>query len=268
MALPLAVMLAGTGAQMWGQDERTAAQEAALAKLQYATQINAAGGEAGQRESNAAYEALGEQYFQSGEQAANDLSAANMRGAFDTGSSQLQDRINGVLGSTPQAGGDAMQAAGQNTAFMNAQARAKQRNDISTDAMTQVLKNNQGLAGMDDKFRTGMADKGDRDSQIRKRIQDVMRLQNYADGVRSAALQRAGAEHGLDQARAASVGSGAMYIGALMQTGGSAMGMMGQQGQQALPPGQGPNPVPVGQDPYPQWYNQNDPTGMNPYGEF
>lgn len=230
MVLPLGLLLAGGGAglQMVGQKRRENAQEAALAGLRYNTQINEAGQQAEYDRTGAALGNLEGQFSDSAATAVDDLSAANMRGAFGQGSGDLDARISGVLSSTPQAGADAAQAAVQNTAFTNAKARTKMRNDINTDALVQVLKNNAGLSKMNDKFRTGMADKGDRDSQIRTRIEDVLRLQNYADGVRSAALQRAGAEHGLDQARAASVGSGAMYLGALMQAGAPLLGGGGQ----------------------------------------
>ncbi len=242
MVLPMALMLGGAGLQMFGQDQRSQAQDTARAAYGYSTRINQAGQEFGQDQTNAVLGNLGDQWMDSNQQAVDDLSAANMRGGFNTGSSELQARIDAVMGSTPLAGQDTMQAAGQNTAMINAQQRQKMSNDRRTAGLTEVLKNNAGLAGLSEVQRTGMADKGDRDSQIKQRINDILRLQNYADAVRNTALQKAGAEHSLDQARAASVGSGAMYLGALMGGVGGTMGQPGQPGM-TQPPGAFGNPV-------------------------
>ncbi len=235
MVLPLAALMAvgGAGMQMYGQDQRSGAQDAALAKLRYAQKFNAAGGEYEQDLTNQSLGNLGEQWTQSSEQAVGDLSAENMRGAFGAGEQGVQDRIGAVLGATPQAGADAMQASGQNVAFQNAQARTKLRNNIQTDALRDVLAKNEGMGSMNEHYRKGRSEQGDRNMMIQRRIQDILRLQNYADGVRNAALQRAGSEHSLDQARAASVGSGAMYLGALMG-GASGLANMGGQGSTAL----------------------------------
>lgn len=250
MVVPLAMLLAagGTGLQMYGQSKRSGAQKAALARLQAHQDASNRGSAAEYAVTNAALGSLGQQADASNAQAVDDLSAANLRQAFAGQSGELGQRISAITDATPQAGQDAMQAAGQNTAFLNARARSKMRNDINTDALAQVLQNNAGLAGANETFRMGMADKTDRDFLIRKRIDDILRMQNYANGVREAALQRAGAEHSLDQARAASVGSGAMYLGALMQAG-SPLANRGQPGtlsaghwQQALT-GQFGNPA-------------------------
>lgn len=268
MVVPLLAVLA-YGAQMYGADRAAAAQEVADYRGNIKSRIIGAGMEADQRLTNQILGNLGEQHFQSGEQAVSDLSAANQRGAFAGAANQLGSDIQGVQ-AAPGAIDPMVQAGAENIAFQRHLASTQAGNRIRTDSLNEVLKNNAGISAKNELVRVGMADKGDRDGQIRQRINDVLRLQNYATGVRQAALQRTGAQHSLDTASAASTGSGAMYLGALLQAGAVLANRPQTPGQPGagLPPGQGPNPVPVGQDPYAPWINPNDPNGMNPYSGF
>ncbi len=235
MVLPLAalMMVGGSGLQGYGQQKRGDAQDLALQKMMDAMRLNQAGGAVEQGHTNAALGDLGQQWNQSNETAVDDLSSVNQRGAFATGQAGFQDKNAASLGAVEDPMQAAMQASGQNVAFQNAQARQGIHNARTTEALKKVLGNQAGLAGMDENYREARGDQADRGQMIQGRIQDLLRLQNYANGIREAALGKAGAEHGYDQARAASVGSGAMYLGALM---GAASPMLNRP-QQGLNPG-------------------------------
>ena len=234
MVLPLIMMAAGAGMQYYGQQQRDDAQEVARAKLEYASQFANQGQQRDTAWSGQGLDNLGQQWNTSNDQAVEDNSAANMRGNFGAGQGQLQQSIANLTASTPQAGQDAVSGAADNVAFQNAMQRQAASNAVRTQGLQGVLENNAGLDRMNQGYSNAMGAKGDRDMMIQQRINSIMKLQNYSQAVRQAALQRAGANHGLDQARAASVGSGAMYLGALMGAGGSMYGGMqgGQQGQQ------------------------------------
>jgi len=216
MVLPLAALLTvgGTGAQMWGQDQRSNAQDLALQKYNFASNFANQGAERDNALSSATLDQLGQQYNQSNEQSANQITGLGT--AMGQGTSDLQAQIAKLTASTPQPGQDGMAGAGDNAAFMNARQRIATSNNIRTDALNQALAGHAGIEAEQKQYRTNSLDAAEREGLIRQRISDVMKMQNYAQAVRNAALQRAGSEHGLDQARAASVGSGAMYLGALM----------------------------------------------------
>ena len=238
MVLPLVLMGAGMGMQMYGQEQQKTAQELARYKLEAASRFANQGNERDTAWAGQGLDNLGQQWNTSNDQAVQDNSADAMRGNFGAGQGQLQQSIANLTASTPQAGGDAIAGAADNAAFQNAMLRQASSNDVRTKNLQGVLENNAGLDSMNQGFSNSMASKGDRDMMIQNRINSIMKLQNYSQAVRSAALQRAGANHGLDQARAASAGSGAMYLGALMGAGGSMYGGMqgaGQgQGQQGM----------------------------------
>lgn len=250
MVLPLILMGAGMGLQMYGQDKQKDAQAIARAKLQYASQFANQGQQRDTAMSGQGLDNLGQQWNTSNDQAVEDNSAANMRGNFGAGQGQLQQSIAALTASTPQAGQDAVSGAADNVAFQNAMLRQASSNDVRTQNLQGVLENNAGLDQMNQGYSDSMGRKGDRDMMIQNRINSIMKLQNYSQAVRAAALQRAGANHGLDQARAASAGSGAMYLGALMGAGGSMYGGMqgaggagaspGAVNQQGLPGGRNP----------------------------
>ncbi len=265
MVVPL-LALAGAGLQMYGSDKSTAAADAANRKSQIHTGFIDAGRIQDQSLTNSVLAGLGGQWNDSNAMAVDDLSAASQRGAFGAGSGQLAQGIDAAQ-AQPGAIDPMVQADADNIAFTRELATRKAGNQIRTDALSKVLENNAGLDAKDRLYQNTMADKGDRDSMIRQRLNDVLRLQNYANGIREAALAKTGAQHALDSASAASTGSGAMYLGALMQAGAVLQNrpqFPGAPGQ-APPPGTGPNPTPVGQDPYAPWINPNDPSGMNPY---
>ena len=234
MVLPLIMMGAGALMQGYGQDQQKSAQEVARSKLEYASRFANQGNARDTAWSGQGLDNLGQQWNTSNDQAVEDNSAANMRGNFGAGQGQLQQSIAALTASTPQAGQDAVAGAADNVAFQNAMQRQASSNAIRTQGLQGVLENNAGLDQMNQGYSDSMGRKGDRDMMIQARINSIMKLQNYSQAVRQAALQRAGANHGLDQARAASTGSGAMYLGALMGAGGTMMGGMGggQQGQQ------------------------------------
>jgi hypothetical protein len=217
MVAPLLAVL-GTGLQMYGADEQAGAQGVADYTGRINSRLIGEGQVADQRLTNQILGNLGEQHFASGEQAVDDSSAANQRGAFYGAADELGTQIDAVQAQPGSI--DPMVAAGaENIAFQRALAGQKASNDIRTEQLNKVLENNAGLDAKDRLLHDSMADKSDRDQMIRQRIMDVQRLQNYADGIRRAALQRTGAQHSLDSASAASTGSGAMYLGALMQAG-------------------------------------------------
>ena len=236
MVLPLIMMGAGAAMQYYGQQQRDDAQEVARAKLEYASRFANQGLARDTAMSGQGLDNLGQQWDASNDQAIDDNSAANMRGNFGAGQGQLQQSIAALTASTPQAGQDAMAGAADNVAFQNAMQRQASSNAVRTQGLQGVLENNAGLDQMNQGYSDSMSRKGDRDMMIQARINSIMKLQNYSQAVRQAALQRAGANHGLDQARAASTGSGAMYLGALMGAGGSMYGGMqgGQTGGQGL----------------------------------
>ena len=231
MVLPLIMMAAGAGMQYYGQQQQQDAQEVARSKLEYASNFANQGQQRDNLLSGNGLDNLGQQWNSSNDQAIQDNSADAMRGNFGAGQGQLQQSIANLTASTPQAGGDAIAGAADNVAFQNAMLRQASSNDVRTQNLQGVLENNAGLDSMNLGYSKSMASKGDRDMMIQNRINSIMKLQNYSQAVRAAALQRAGANHGLDQARAASAGSGAMYLGALMGAGGSMYGGMQGAGQ-------------------------------------
>ena len=224
MVLPLIMMGAGAAMQYEGARQRDQAQELARNKYGFASQFADQGNARDTAWAGQGLDNLGQQWNTSNDQAVNDNSAANMRGNFGAGQGQLQQSIANLTASTPQAGQDAMAGAADNVAFQNAMQRQSSSNAVRTQGLQGVLENNAGLDQMNQGYSNAMGAKGDRDMMIQNRINSIMKLQNYSQAVRQAALQRAGADHGLDQARAAGTGSGAMYLGALMGAGGSLYG--------------------------------------------
>lgn len=233
MVLPLLMMGAGAGLQMYGQNARGNAQDLARDKYGFASRFANQGNERDTAWAGQGLDNLGRQWNASNDQAVNDNSSANMRGNYGAGQGQLQQSIANLTASTPQAGQDALAGAADNVSFQNAMHRQASSNAVRTQGLQGVLENNAGLDHMNQGYSNAMGAKGDRDMMIQARINSIMKLQNYSQAVRQAALQRAGADHGLDQARAASVGSGAMYLGALMGAGGSMYGGMSGGGQAA-----------------------------------
>lgn len=261
MVAPLLAVL-GYGAQMYGANEQADAQEVVDYRGGVNNRTIMGGMEADQRLTNQILGSLGQQWQGSNATAVDDLSAANLRGSFAGAAGDLGTQIAGVQGQ-PGAIDPMVQASADNIAFTRHLAGQSASNQERTQALNEVLKNNAGLDAKNRTVQAGMADKSDRDAMIMQRISDIQRLQNYANGVRNAALQRTGSRHALDSAAAASTGSGAMYLGALLQSGAVLANRPGQPGA----PGAGAPNVPgtTGQDPYAPWLDPNDPSGMNPY---
>jgi hypothetical protein len=216
MVLPLALLMAGagTGLQMYGQDKRSDAQDLALSKYNFASQFANQGNQRDTALASGNLDQLGQQHDQNNQHSVDQI--PGLATAMGQGTSDLQNQIAQLTASTPQPGQGDLAGAGDNAAFMNARHRVATSNNIRTDALNQALAGHAGIEAEMNQNRTNRLDSAEREGLIRQRIADVMKMQNYAQAVRNAALQRAGSEHGLDQARAASVGSGAMYLGALM----------------------------------------------------
>ncbi len=217
MVVPL-LALAGAGMQMYGSDQANAASDFANRKMQIGQDIIGGAQQQDQALTNSVLAGLGGQWNDSNATAVDALSAQGQRGAFNGAAGALGQDIAGAQGQ-PGVIDPMIQADADNIAFTRELATRKAGNQIRTDALGKVLENNAGLDAKNRLYKNTMVDKGDRDMMLRNRINDVLRLQNYANGIREAALAKTGAQHALDSASAASTGSGAMYLGALMQAG-------------------------------------------------
>jgi hypothetical protein len=233
MVAPLLALI-GYGAQAYGSDQQKQAQAVADYTASINNRFNSAGREAEQAQSNAAYDNLGGQWNDSNALAVDEQGAPQQRMAFDNAGAALGGQIAQAAGQ-PGAIDPQVMASADNTAFTRAMASKNKGNQIRTNALNKVLENNAGLDAKNTLINNSNLDNQDRKGQIAQRIHQIQMLQNYANGVRDAALQKTGAQHALDGASAASTGSGAMYLGALLQAG-AVLSNRPQYGQTATGP--------------------------------